>query len=153
VQGKQSQLEAIIEPIVRSLDYRLWGVEFIYKGGRHSLLRIYIDSEHGVDLGGCEKVSRQISSVFDVEDPIAKEYILEVSSPGMNRPLFRLEHYETWAGAEVKICLSVSFEGRRKYRGLIKGVEGQDVIIVADGHEILLPIENIDKAQVIPQFD
>ncbi|MDP0561039.1 MAG: ribosome maturation factor RimP [Candidatus Endonucleobacter sp. (ex Gigantidas childressi)] len=153
MKGKQSQLEAIIDPIVRSLDYRLWGVEFVSKGGQHSLLRIYIDSDHGVDLGDCEKVSRQVSSVFDVEDPIAEEYTLEVSSPGMNRPLFRLEHYEAWAGAEVKICLHVSFEGRRKYRGLIKGVEGQDVVIVTDDHEFLLPIENIDKAQVVPRFD
>ena len=150
--GKQSQLETMIEPIVTSLEYRLWGIEFLSQG-RHSLLRIYIDSDGGVTLEDCEKVSRQVSSVFDVEDPITEEYILEVSSPGMDRPLFRLEHYQAWTGAEVAIRLRVPFEGRRKYRGLIKGVEDQDVVIVADGHEFLLPIETIEKAQVIPQFD
>ncbi len=150
--GKQSQLEMLVEPIVTSLEYRLWGIEFLSQG-RHSLLRIYIDHNDGISLEDCEKVSRQVSSVFDVEDPIADEYTLEVSSPGMDRPLFRLEQYEAWAGAEVNIRLRMPFEGRRKYRGKIKGVEDQDVVIVADGHELLLPIESIEKAQVIPQFD
>ncbi|WP_263081956.1 ribosome maturation factor RimP [Endozoicomonas sp. Mp262] len=150
--GKQSQLEIMIEPIVASLEYRLWGIEFLSQG-RHSLLRIYIDSDGGITLDDCEKVSRQVSSVFDVEDPITEEYTLEVSSPGMDRPLFRLEQYQAWAGSEVSIRLRVPFEGRRKYKGVIKGVEDHDVVIVADGHELLLPIESIEKAQVIPQFD
>ena len=150
--GKQSQLEALIEPIIESLDYRLWGIEFLSRG-RNSLLRIYIDSEDGVTLEDCEKVSRQISAVMDVEDPIAGEYTLEVSSPGLDRPLFRLEQYEMMAGHTANVRLRVPFEGRRKYRGIIKGVEDQDVVIEADGHELLLPIESIEKAQVIPQFD
>lgn len=149
---KQSQLSVIIEPIVTSLNYSLWGIEFLSQRC-HSVLRIYIDSDAGIALEDCEKVSRQVSSVFDVEDPITEEYTLEVSSPGMARALFRLEHYQAWAGSEVKIRLRTPFEGRRKYRGLIKGVEDQDVVIVADGHEFLLPIEAIDNAQVIPQFD
>ncbi|MDD7805742.1 MAG: ribosome maturation factor RimP [Endozoicomonas sp. (ex Botrylloides leachii)] len=149
---KQSQLEAMVEPIVLSLGYRLWGIEFLLRG-RHSLLRIYIDSDNGVTLEDCEKVSRQVSSVFDVEDPITEEYTLEVSSPGMDRCLFRLEHYQEWKGSEVRLRLRTPFEGRRKYRGLLKGVENQYVVIVAEGHELLLPIESIEKAQVIPQFD
>ena len=149
---KQSQLEAMVEPIAQTLGYRLWGVEFLSQG-RHSLLRVYIDSDEGITLDDCEKVSRQLSSVLDVEEPITDEYTLEVSSPGMDRPLFKLEHYQEWAGAEVSIRLRVPFEGRRKYRGLIKGVENQDVVIVTEGHELLLPVEIIEKAQVIPQFD
>ncbi|MFK0570062.1 ribosome maturation factor RimP [Endozoicomonas sp.] len=150
--GKQSQLEALIEPIVESLDYRLWGIEFVSRG-RNSMLRVYIDADSGIALEDCEKVSRQVSAVMDVEDPIADEYTLEVSSPGLDRPLFRLEQYEMMAGYRVNIRLRVPFEGRRKYQGVIKGIEGQDVVIEADGHELLLPVDSIDKAQVIPQFD
>ncbi len=149
--AKQSQLEALVEPIVTSLGYCLWGIEFRSQR-RHSLLRIYIDSDNGVSLEGCEKVSRQLSSVFDVEDPVPGEYTLEVSSPGMDRPLFRLEHYDTCKGSEVALRLRTPFEGRRKYRGLIKGIEGRDIVIETDGHELLLPVESIEKAHVIPRF-
>lgn len=150
--GKQSQLETIIEPIVTSLEYSLWGIEFISRG-RESLLRIYIDSEEGITLDDCVKVSRQVSAVLDVEDPIADEYNLEVSSPGVDRPLFKLEQYVMMAGSMANIRLRMPFEGRRRFKGVIKGVEDQDVILVADGHEFLLPIEVIEKAQIIPQFD
>ena len=152
VAGKQSQLETIIEPIVTSLEYSLWGIDFVSRG-RESLLRIYIDSEAGISLDDCVKVSRQVSAALDVEDPIADEYTLEVSSPGVDRPLFKLEQYDMMAGSMANIRLRMPFEGRRKFRGVIKGVEDQDVILVADGHEFLLPIEVIEKAQIIPQFD
>ena len=152
VAGKQSQLETIIEPIVTSLEYSLWGIEFVARG-RESLLRIYIDHEEGISLDDCVKVSRQVSAVLDVEDPIADEYNLEVSSPGVDRPLFKLEQYEMMAGSTANIRLRMPFEGRRRFKGVIKGIEDQDVILVADGHEFLLPIEVIEKAQIIPQFD
>ena len=122
-------------------------------GGRESLLRIYIDSEGGISLDDCVKVSRQVSAVLDVEDPIADEYNLEVSSPGVDRPLFKLEQYEMMAGSMANIRLRMPFEGRRRFKGVIKGIEDRDVILVADGHEFLLPIEVIEKAQIIPQFD
>ncbi|MGI9274673.1 MAG: ribosome maturation factor RimP [Endozoicomonas sp.] len=153
--GKQSQLEALIGPVVESLDYKLWGIEFNSRG-RHSLLRIYIDaldSDSGISLEDCEKVSRQVSGILDVEDPISEEYTLEVSSPGVDRLLFTLEQYTAWAGAEVNLRLRVPYEGRRKYRGIVKGIEEQDVVLVVDDHEFLFPIESIDKAQVIPKFD
>ncbi|WP_257254779.1 ribosome maturation factor RimP [Endozoicomonas sp. ONNA1] len=153
--GKQSQVEALIGPVVESLGYQLWGIEFKSQG-KQSMLRIYIDSldkEKGIQLDDCEVVSRQLSGVLDVEDPITEEYTLEVSSPGVDRRLFTLEHYVAWAGAEVNVRLRVPFEGRRRYRGVVKGVEDQDVVLVVDDHELLLPIESIDKAQVIPRFD
>lgn len=153
--GKQSQLEALIGPVVESLGYQLWGVEFKSQG-KQSMLRIYIDSldkEKGIQLDDCEIVSRQVSGALDVEDPITEEYTLEVSSPGVDRQLYTLEHFAAWAGAEVNVRLRVPFEGRRKYRGIVKGVEDQDVVLVVDDHELLLPIESIDKAQVIPRFD
>ena len=153
--GKQSQLEALIGPVVESLGYQLWGMEFKSQG-KQSMLRIFIDAldkEKGIQLDDCEKVSRQVSGVLDVEDPITEEYTLEVSSPGVDRQLFTLEQYAEWAGAEVNLRLRVPFEGRRKFRGIVRGIEDQDVVLIVDDHELLLPIESIDKAQVIPKFD
>ena len=153
--GKQSQLEALIGPVVESLGYQLWGMEFKSQG-KQSMLRIFIDAldkEKGIQLDDCEKVSRQVSGVLDVEDPITEEYTLEVSSPGVDRQLFTLEQYAEWAGAEVNLRLRVPFEGRRKFRGIVRGTEDQDVVLIVDDHELLLPIESIDKAQVIPKFD
>lgn len=150
--SKQSQLEALIEPIVTSLEYRLWGIEFLARG-RDSVLRIFIDSDNGISLEDCEKVSRQVSAMMDVEDPIADEYNLEVSSPGLDRPLFTLEQYVQMVGSVVNVRLRIPFEGRRRFKGLLKGVEDQDVVLEADGHEFLLPIEIIEKGQVVPQFN
>ncbi|PJE79676.1 Ribosome maturation factor RimP [invertebrate metagenome] len=152
VAGKKSQLEDLVEPVVLGLDCQLWGIEYLSQG-KHSLLRIYIDRDDGVTLEDCEKVSRQVSSVLDVEDPITDRYTLEVSSPGMDRPLFTLVQYEKWTGAHVAVHLRVPFEGRRKYHGVIRGVEKQDVVIGIDETEYLLPIDTIEKAHVIPQFD
>ena len=104
-------------------------------------------------IDDCEIVSRQLSGVLDVEDPITSEYTLEVSSPGMDRPLFTLEQFATHAGEQVKIKLRSPFDGRRNFQGLLRGVEEQDVVVQVDDHEYLLPIDLIDKANIIPRFD
>lgn len=150
--SKLEQLQALLAPIVEALGYQCWGVEFISQG-RHSLLRVYIDHPNGILVDDCEKVSRQISGVLDVEDPIAGEYTLEVSSPGMDRPLFTLEQFAAHVGAQVKIRLRSPYEGRRNFQGVLRGVEEQDVVVQVDNHEYLLPIESIDKANIIPSFD
>ena len=150
--SKLEQLQAMLAPVVEALGYECWGVEFISQG-RHSLLRVYIDHANGIQVDDCEKVSRQVSGVLDVEDPISSEYTLEVSSPGMDRPLFTLEQFAKHAGVQVKIKLRSPFEGRRNFQGLLKGVEEQDVIVQADEHEYLLPVDSIEKANIIPRFD
>ena len=151
--GKLKQLEDILRPVVEGLGYEFWGIEFRSKGYQ-SMLRVFIDhAENGIGIDDCEKVSRQISGVMDVEDPIKTEYTLEVSSPGMDRPLFRLEHYQAFVGYQVQIRLRMAFEGRRKFQGLIKGVEGDDVVVVVDDHEYLLPFDSIEKAQIVPVFE
>ncbi|MWV11681.1 ribosome maturation factor RimP [Pseudomonas sp. R-28-1W-6] len=150
--SKLEQLQALLAPVVESLGYECWGVEFLSQG-RHSLLRVYIDQPDGVLVEDCEKVSRQISGVLDVEDPIASEYTLEVSSPGMDRPLFTLEQFAKHVGEQVKIKLRSPFDGRRNFQGLLRGVEEQDVVVLVDDHEYLLPIDLIDKANIIPRFD
>ena len=131
---------------------RCWGVEFISQG-RHSVLRVYIDRPEGILIDDCEAVSRQVSGILDVEDPISGEYTLEVSSPGMDRPLFTLEQFAKHAGEQVKIRLRSPYEGRRNYQGILRGVEEQDVVVLVDDHEYLLPIDSIDKANIIPRFD
>ncbi len=150
--SKLEQLQAMLTPVVESLGYQCWGVEFISQG-RHSVLRIYIDHANGILIDDCEVVSRQVSAVLDVEDPISSEYTLEVSSPGMDRPLFTLEQFAGHVGEQVKIKLRSPFEGRRNFQGLLRGVEEQDVVLLVDDHEFLLPINVIDKANIIPRFD
>ncbi|MCO3281620.1 ribosome maturation factor RimP, partial [Pseudomonas aeruginosa] len=143
--SKLEQLQALLAPVVEALGYECWGVEFISQG-RHSVLRVYIDRPEGILIDDCEAVSRQVSGILDVEDPISGEYTLEVSSPGMDRPLFTLEQFAKHAGEQVKIRLRSPYEGRRNYQGILRGVEEQDVVVLVDDHEYLLPIDSIDKA-------
>jgi ribosome maturation factor RimP len=152
VSSKLEQLQALLAPVIEALGYECWGLEFLSQG-RHSLLRIYIDHTGGILVEDCEKVSRQVSSVLDVEDPISNEYTLEVSSPGMDRPLFTLEQFAKHAGELVKIKLRSPYEGRRNFQGPLRGVEEQDVVVLVDDHEYLLPIDLIDKANIVPRFD
>ncbi|MBQ0832046.1 MULTISPECIES: ribosome maturation factor RimP [unclassified Marinobacter] len=151
--GKLKQLEDILQPVVEGLGYEFWGIDYRSQGYQ-SLLRVFIDdAENGIGIDDCEKVSRQISGVMDVEDPIKTEYTLEVSSPGMDRPLFRPEHYQAFVGHQVQIRLRMAFDGRRKFQGLIKAVEGDDVVVIVDDHEYLLPFDSIEKAHIIPVFE
>ena len=150
--SKLEQLQALLAPVVEALGYECWGVEFISQG-RHSVLRVYIDRPEGILIDDCEAGSRQVSGILDVEDPISGEYTLEVSSPGMDRPLFTLEQFAKHAGEQVKIRLRSPYEGRRNYQGILRGVEEQDVVVLVDDHEYLLPIDSIDKANIIPRFD
>ena len=152
VSSKLEQLQALLAPVVTGLGFECWGIEFVSQG-KHSVLRVYIDKEGGILVDDCAEVSRQVSSVLDVEDPISSEYTLEVSSPGMERPLFTLEQFASHAGEQVKIKLRSPFEGRRNFQGLLRGVEEQDVVVQVDDQEFLLPIDSIDKANIIPSFD
>lgn len=149
--AKEEQIEKLIAPAVAALGFELWGVEYQTQG-RQSLLRVYIESSEGIDVDDCAAVSHQVSGLLDVEDPISGEYLLEVSSPGMDRPLYTLDHFSRYSGEMVKLRLRSPFDGRRNFTGLLKGVEGDEVVIEADAEEYVLPIELIDKANVVPQF-
>ncbi len=149
--SKQEQLKALIVPVVEGLGYLFWGLDYLSQG-RHTTLRLYIDKEDGIALEDCEIVSRQISGVLDVEDPIPGEYTLEVSSPGMDRPLYTLAHFVRYIGEEIAVKLRVPFEGRRRFTGILNGVEGEDILVVVDDHEYLLPLSSIDKANIVPRF-
>lgn len=150
--GKQSQLEELLAPVVASLGCDLWGLEYFAQGKR-SMLRVYIEKKpDGVLIEDCELVSRQVSSVLDVEDPITGEYTLEVSSPGMDRPLFKLEQFSDYLGQIIAVKLRIAFDGRKKFTGILKGVENGEVVLEVDAEEYLLPYELVDKASVVPRF-
>lgn len=141
-----------MQPVVDELQLQLWGVE-LTSHGRTKILRVFVDDAAGIDVSDCASVSRQLSSLFDVEDPISGEYQLEVSSPGLDRPLFNEEQYTQFIGCDVKITLRIPFEGRRKYKGLLQAVVDGEITIVLDKHEYILPIESIEKANIVPRFD
>ena len=146
-------LETVIQPIAFSLECELWGIHFIPQGER-SVLRVYIDKINGVSIDDCAKVSRAISAVLDVENPIVGHYVLEVSSPGMARPLFTLKHYMQCVGQRVKLRLRAPFEGQRKYQGLLLRIEQdtREICMVCDQHEFLFPFETVEKAYVVPHY-
>ncbi len=135
---------------MEAMGFELWGVEY-FSQGRHSLLRLYIESESGVTVDDCAAVSRQAGSVLDVEDPISGEYTLEVSSPGLDRLLFRLDQYPAYVGEQLELRLRTPYEGRRRFRGTLQGVEGEDVVLRVDDHEYLLPYGSIDRARIQPR--
>lgn len=146
---KDQQITQMLRTTVEALGYDLWGIEYLSQG-RHSLLRVYIDREQGINVDDCALVSEQVSAVMDVEDPITGEYTLEVSSPGMDRLLFELEQYSTYIGEIVELKLRSAFEGRRNFKGVLKGIEGEDIVVQVDDHEYLLPHSAVEKARVQP---
>jgi ribosome maturation factor RimP len=142
---------SLIEPVVESMGYELVGVEY-QRSGETGVLRIFIDKEDGISVADCSKVSHQVGGVLDVEDPINNHYKLEVSSPGLNRPIFRESDFVKFKGHTVKIKLSIPYEGQRKFNGVLSGIEDSMVVIVMDGMEYLLPVEQIERANLVPQF-
>ncbi|MEH6444355.1 MAG: ribosome maturation factor RimP [Oceanospirillaceae bacterium] len=149
--AKLNKLQEMLDPIAQSMGFELWGLEYLSQG-KDSILRIYIDAPEGVSVDDCAQLSHQASGILDVEDIITGMYTLEVSSPGLDRLLFKLDHYVAYVGHTVKIKLRMPFDGRRNFKGLLKGVETDEVILEVDNEEYLLPIDYIDKAQVEPQY-
>ena len=145
----ETGLSKLIEPVVQELGCELWGIEKLQQG-RQVVLRIYIESADGINVDDCARVSRQVSAILDVEDPIPGEYMLEVSSPGVERRLFKPEHFNVCKGEKVQITLRQAFDGRRKFKGLLCGLEDEEVVIrVDDAQEIVLPMDSIERARVL----
>lgn len=145
----ETRIVELIQPTVEALGVELWGVEYLIQG-KYSVLRVYIDrQEEGVTIDDCERVSRQVSGILDVEDPIPGEYTLEVSSPGMDRPLFHLEQFARFVGELASVRLRTPVEGRRKFKGVIQSVSEDSVTLLVDGKEYRLPVAAIDKANLV----
>ena len=139
----------LIRPTVEALGVELWGIDQIGQG-RSSVLRVYIDKgEDGITIDDCERVSRQISGILDVEEPIAGEYTLEVSSPGMDRPLFELAHFARFVGSVANVRLRAPLEGRRKFKGVIQRAEADSLCLMVDEKEVSFPFSSVDKANLV----
>ena len=144
-------LRQILEPVVTAMGYELIGVEFHPHRGS-ALLRLYIDKEGGVNVDDCQQVSHQVSGVLDVEDPIPGHYRLEVSSPGLDRPLFQAHDFIRFAGHPVRVQLTLPLNGRRKFTGRLVGVRADQVVLEHEGQELAIPLTAIEKARLIPEF-
>ena len=145
-------LGKLFEPVVESMGYELVGVEFL-GAGAYGTLRVYIDRDSGVNLDDCAAISHQISGILDVEEPIKQAYDLEVSSPGIERPLFKLADFERYAGKTVRIKLAVGLLGRKNFKGELQGVaESKLVTIKVDGEVFDLPYADIAKANLVGDF-
>ena len=146
------QLGDMLEPGITSMGYELVGVEFQTGGKGGGLLRIYIDSEEGISADDCQKVSYQVSGVLDVEDPIPGHYTLEISSPGLDRMLFRPKDFERFAGQLIKVRTAYPIEGQRKFKGRLLGLQGENVVFEQDDMEISLPFDQIEQARLVPEY-
>jgi len=145
-------LRQTLATVVEAMGYELVGVEF-HARPDNALLRVYLDSEHGISLEDCQRVSHQLGGLLDVEDLIAGRYTLEVSSPGLDRPLFEARHFARFAGSEVRIQLRELLDGRRKLVGRLLGMCDDNVVIVdSEGQEWRVPLERIEKARLVPEL-
>ncbi len=146
------ELSELVRGPVEALGYELVGVELLsgHKGGH--LLRVYIDSASGIGLSDCERTSHQLSGVLDVEEPIRGDYALEVSSPGLDRPLFEKVHFERFVGQLARVKLHSAQGGRSNYKGVIVAVQGDDVMLEVDGETVRLPFAQVASARLVPQF-
>ena len=149
---KELRLLDLIEPTVASMGYELVGVEYLGQGP-HSRVRVFIDQPTGINLDDCERVSRQVSALLDVEDPIHGQYALEVSSPGLDRPLFKLEHFVRFVGHQVKLRLRQPRMGQRNFKGQLVAVADETIdLVLDDGNTIKLAFRDVDKANLVPEF-
>ena len=148
---RERQLEELLAPVVQSLDCEIWGIELL-RQGKHSKLRVYIDREEGVNVDHCAAISRHVSDLLDVEEFSQNPYTLEVSSPGMDRILFKTEQYEQSVGEQVEVRLRFPFEGRKKFVGVLAGIEDDSALVQIDDEEFVLPLENVQRTRIVPTY-
>ena len=144
-----SELAKLLEPAIERLGYELSDLE-VKLGGRSSLVRVFIDSENGIGLDDCEKVSLAVSALLDVEDPLPGHYNLEVSSPGLDRKLTKPVHFERFTGEVVKVKMRFPIEGRRRFRGKLLSSDDENIVVDVDGEPHTLPLAIIDTARLVP---
>ena len=147
----EQNLQEMLQGAVENLGCELWGIE-CQRAGRFMTVRLFIDKEGGVTVDDCADVSRQVSAILDVEDPIADKYNLEVSSPGLDRPLFTLPQFERYIGQDIAVNLRIPVMERRKWQGKLERIENDMVILIVDGQEQVLVFGNIQKANVVAKF-
>ena len=147
----EQNLQEMLQGAVEDLGCELWGIE-CQRAGRFMTVRLFIDKEGGVTVDDCADVSRQVSAILDVEDPISDKYNLDVSSPGLDRPLFTLPQFERYIGQDIAVHLRIPVMERRKWQGKLERIENDMVTLIVDGQEQVLVFGNIQKANVVAKF-
>ena len=149
---KNDELDKLLKPVIGALGLELLGVEYA-PHKTNSLVRIYIDAPgRPVTIEDCESVSREVSATLDVDDPIKSRYTLEVSSPGIDRPLFTPEQFSRFVGKEAKVQVNVPIAGRRRFQGPIRAVEGGNIVLEQDGNDVTIEHGNVQKANLIGEI-
>lgn len=146
----EQTLTELLSPPVEALGFELVGIEYIRS--RNPILRVYIDKEGGVTVEDCADASYQISAVMDVEDPITAAYALEVSSPGLDRPLFTIEHYQRHIDQEIQLTLRIAVQNRRNWKGVLQKVDGEMISLLVDGQSLTVAFGNIQKGNLVYKF-
>jgi len=147
-----AKLTALLQPLVEDLGYEFVGLDYS-SNPKNPVLVVYIDKPEGIAVEDCERTSREIAALLDVQDPIPGHYVLEVSSPGLDRPLFTPAQFEKFAGEIAQISMFAPLAGRRKFKGRILAVRGEEITIEQDGVEVILEHGNIAKARLVPDYD
>lgn len=148
----EDKIEQALKPTIESMGFEYWGVEYI-SAGRHSTLRLFVDKEEGgITVDDCADISRQVSAIMDVEDPISSAYLLEVSSPGMDRQLFKPEQFARYKGKTVQVRSSVDVLGRKRFKGTMVKVDEQGIEVSVDNEIYPIPFDCIEKANLVPEF-
>ena len=147
-----AKLTELLQPLIEDLGYEFVGIEH-RSNPKNPVVTLYIDRPEGIAIEDCERVSREVAALLDVEDPISGHYNLEVSSPGLDRPLFTADHYRQFVGEEARVTMYAPVDGRRKFRGEILGCDDEGVRLRQDGEEVVLDISNIAKARLVPDYD
>ncbi|WP_040977464.1 ribosome maturation factor RimP [Necropsobacter massiliensis] len=147
----EEKLRELLQGSVEDLGCELWGIE-CQRSGRFLTVRLYIDKEGGVTVDDCADVSRQVSAVLDVEDPIADKYNLEVSSPGLDRPLFSLAQYQRFIGQDIAVQLRIPVGDRRKWQGKLEKIDNDMLTLNVEGQPQVFVFGNIQKANIMPKF-
>ncbi|HLT92408.1 MAG TPA: ribosome maturation factor RimP [Woeseiaceae bacterium] len=145
------ELARLLEPTVERMGYELTDLELRF-GGRDGLVRVFIDRAGGVGLADCEAVSRQLSALLDVEDPLPGHYVLEVSSPGLDRKLTKPAHFRRFVGEDVRVKLRAPVDGRRNFRGRLTAADDEDIAVEVDGQVHRLALAAIESARLVPSL-
>jgi ribosome maturation factor RimP len=147
----RDQLIELLQPVVADLGYELWELEYAARSGG-GLLRLYIDAPDGISVDDCERVSRAVSQKMDEADPIAAQYTLEVSSPGLDRVLRTQAHFARFTGEPVEVEMMQKLNGRKRFAGRLTNVTEGAITLEMEGGAVSLPLDAIHKARLAPQF-
>jgi ribosome maturation factor RimP len=148
----EKKLSDMFEPVIESMAYELVCVE-LTGSGNGTILRVYIDAEKGITVDDCQAVSYQLSGILEVEEPLQSRYALEVSSPGLDRPLVKPEHFKQFIGDLVKIRSTEAVLGRKNFKGILESFDGEHLCVAVDNEVYEIPFDIVEKANLVPILD